>query len=155
MEGYDERHTNTLTALENFADALARHMVPGRNSLLPMPRDRSACKRLHLFLRWMVRSDSVDPGGWHGVWKGHLVVPLDAHMYSLGKSLGMTRRSQADLKTALEITEALRKVDPEDPVRFDFSLTRWSMRKGFKEALTGIRSGMDIRHSPMGGSPYG
>jgi uncharacterized protein (TIGR02757 family) len=129
-------------SLENgFADGLApdgknlqaalghlyRQLIRGRSHpghLLPDPGKTSACKRLHLYLRWMVRRDDVDPGGWHCVVPSELIVPLDTHMYAVGRRLGFTRRRQADLRTALEITAGFSKICPEDPVRYDFSLTR-------------------------------
>ncbi len=101
----------------------------GYNSLIPVPDKNSACKRLHLFLRWMVRSDAVDPGVWRDVPPEKLIVPLDTHMFRTCRSLGMTTRSQADGKTALEITSAFRKIEPGDPVKYDFSLTRIGIRR--------------------------
>jgi len=95
---------------------------------LPDPTRGSACKRLHLFLRWMVRSDDVDPGGWEGVPASKLVVPLDTHMHSLSLRMGLTDRKQANGRTALEITEAFRAFSPNDPVRYDFALTRLGIR---------------------------
>ncbi len=92
--------------------------------LLPSPGKGSACKRLNLFLRWMVRSDDVDPGGWSGVDAGKLIVPLDTHMHRMGLEVGLTRRKQADMQAALEVTRAFRTIAPEDPVRYDFALTR-------------------------------
>ncbi|HPW69118.1 MAG: TIGR02757 family protein [Desulfomonilia bacterium] len=101
----------------------------GSNSLIPVPDKNSACKRLHLYLRWMVRSDAVDPGVWTDVSPEKLIVPLDTHMFRTCRSLGMTTRSQADGKTALEITSAFRKIEPGDPVKYDFSLTRIGIRR--------------------------
>lgn len=95
---------------------------------LPNPDRGSACKRLHLFLRWMVRNDAVDPGGWDGVPASKLIVPLDTHMHSLSLRLGLTERRQANGRTALEITEAFRAFSPDDPVRYDFALTRLGIR---------------------------
>ncbi|MCK9273598.1 MAG: TIGR02757 family protein [Syntrophales bacterium] len=94
------------------------------NSLLPFPSRGSACKRLNLFLRWMIRKDEVDPGGWAGIAPSALIVPLDTHMYKTAAILGMTKRRQPDMKTAIEITEALKILAPEDPVKYDFALTR-------------------------------
>jgi uncharacterized protein (TIGR02757 family) len=102
--------------------------TPGH--LLPCPDRGSACKRLHLFLRWMVRRDEVDPGGWDGVSAAKLVVPLDTHMHRISLALGLTGRKSADLVTALEITTAFREFSPEDPVKYDFALTRLGMWKG-------------------------
>jgi uncharacterized protein (TIGR02757 family) len=96
--------------------------------LLADPRDKSACKRLNLYLRWMVRRDDVDPGGWEGVRPAQLVVPLDVHMHRIGRALGLTQRRQADCRTALEVTEAFRKISPADPVKYDFALTRLGIR---------------------------
>jgi len=98
--------------------------------LLPSPEKGSACKRLNLFLRWMVRSDDVDPGGWAGVPPAALLIPLDTHMYRVGTELGFTQRKQPGLRAALEITDGFRSMAPDDPVRYDFSLTRLGMRGG-------------------------
>jgi uncharacterized protein (TIGR02757 family) len=95
---------------------------------LPDPVRGSACKRLHLFLRWMVRNDDVDPGGWDEVSPEKLVVPLDTHMHSLSLRMGLTRRKQANGRTAEEITEAFRAFSPQDPVKYDFALTRLGIR---------------------------
>ena len=92
--------------------------------LLPDPARGSACKRLHLMLRWMVRRDEVDLGTWRGVRPALLVVPLDTHMLKIARALGLTRRRNADLRTALEITAGFASLCPDDPVRFDFCLTR-------------------------------
>jgi uncharacterized protein (TIGR02757 family) len=96
--------------------------------LLADPRDKSACKRLNLYLRWMVRHDDVDPGGWEGVSPAQLVVPLDVHMHRIAWALGLTERQQADGRTALEVTAAFREIAPDDPTRYDFALTRLGIR---------------------------
>lgn len=117
----------TVSALEGFAEELrAASGIEGH--LLPRPSAGSACKRLHLYLRWMVRSDAVDPGYWQGVSPAQLVVPLDTHMHGICGGLGFTRRKQADITTALEITESFRRFAPDDPVRYDFALTRLGIR---------------------------
>ena len=96
--------------------------------LMPDVKKGSACKRLNLFLRWMVRQDEVDPGGWNGVPASMLVVPLDTHMFKAGRLLGFTDRKAADMKAALEITRGFAAISPEDPVRYDFALTRQPIR---------------------------
>ncbi len=101
--------------------------------LLPDPARGSACKRMNLFLRWMVRADEIDPGGWGAVPAAKLIVPLDTHMHRIALTLGATRRKSADMRTAMEITDAFRRISPGDPVRYDFALTR-----------LGIRSEMDL-----------
>ncbi len=105
------------------------------NSLVPRPERASASKRLHLFLRWMVRRDEVDPGGWDET-PARLLVPLDVHMHRMARLLGATRRRAADLRTAREITAWFRLLDPQDPVRFDFALTRLPIHDGMSAAET-------------------
>ena len=125
----------TRPEAETVIDALAAFAAELRDAagrldahLLPCPSRGSACKRLNLFLRWMVRRDAVDPGGWTGVSPAQLIVPLDVHMHRICTALGFTRRKNADLKAALEITAAFRRFAPDDPVRYDFALTRLGIR---------------------------
>lgn len=96
-----------------------------RDFLFPDPRKGSACKRHNLFLRWMVRrNDGVDLGIWAVPAPADLVVPLDTHMARMGRMLGLTRRRSADWRMAEEITAAFRGVCPDDPVKYDYALTR-------------------------------
>lgn len=96
-----------------------------RGNLLPEPEGGSACKRLFLYLRWMAREDAVDPGGWKGVDPARLVVPMDTHMARVcSERLGFIPRPAADLRAALASTAGFRLYSPEDPVKFDFALTR-------------------------------
>lgn len=124
VRAFDESAGMVVPALCRFAAELNEGFVGGRNSLLPSPARGSACKRLHLFLRWMVRRDSIDPGGWDGIPASALIIPLDTHMHRVCLGLELTRRRQADIRTALEITDAFRRMIPDDPVRYDFILTR-------------------------------
>jgi len=130
LDGGEE---TVLPALSAFVEELNRGAGGPCGSLLPLPHRGSACKRLNLFLRWMVRSDGVDPGGWTCVAPAKLIIPLDTHMHRIGLMLGFTKRRQANMRTALEITSAFRAFAPDDPVKYDFSLTR-----------LGIRDDMDI-----------
>jgi uncharacterized protein (TIGR02757 family) len=123
VSGMGAEDETVLPALGRFAEELAGHNGKECNSLLPLPCRGSACKRLNLFMRWMVRRDEVDPGGWDEVPASKLIVPLDIHMYRASRRLGFTRRKAADLKTALETTAGFRRICPEDPVRYDFALT--------------------------------
>ncbi len=100
---------------------------PGVCYFFTRPSRGSACKRLNLFLRWMVRTDRVDPGGWMAIRPSQLVVPLDTHTIRVGRCLGLTRRATPGWRMALDITAALRAVDREDPVRYDFALCHLSM----------------------------
>ena len=90
----------------------------------PDPASGSACKRWHLYLRWMVRKDALDFGLWPGIPTAKLVVPTDTHVHRIARRLGLTRRRTADGKAAREITDALARFDPVDPVRFDYALCR-------------------------------
>src|SRR5699024_9985329 len=85
----------------------------GLDHLLPVAKGDGASKRLHLFLRWMVRGpDSIDFGIWRKLSKAALVIPLDTHIARISRRLGLTRRKGLGFKTALEITAALRRFDP-------------------------------------------
>jgi uncharacterized protein (TIGR02757 family) len=92
--------------------------------LLPHPGRGSACKRLNLFLRWMVRGpDGVDFGLWREIPAAELVVPLDTHVHRIGQFIGLTRRKDLSWRTAEEVTQRLRQLDGGDPVRYDFALS--------------------------------
>lgn len=100
-----------------------------RQNLVPDPAQGSACKRLFLFLRWMVRRDDVDPGGWDSVSPARLVVPMDTHMaatcaHRLGFLDPRRAKGPVRLKDALEVTAQFALYAPEDPVKYDFALTR-------------------------------
>jgi len=112
------------------------HKVPDSfNYLLPSPSSGSACKRLNMFLRWMVRKDDgIDFGIWKKIVPSALIMPVDTHVARIGRELGLTRRNTADWRMAEEITGALRKYDPDDPVRYDFSLCRAGMFSFRKDA---------------------
>lgn len=127
MAGASSRDDTVLPGLT----FLSRQLDPDGHCghLLADPAKTSACKRSHLFLRWMVRQDAVDPGGWEGVGPERLLVPLDRHMFTAGGILGFTRRKNADRKTSLEITDGFRKIRPQDPVKYDFALTRFGIRR--------------------------
>jgi uncharacterized protein (TIGR02757 family) len=128
VSGLNDNRT-ILPALVSFTESLTACANNPVGHLIPFPNRGSACKRLNLFLRWMVRRDEVDPGGWEDVPASKLIVPVDTHMHRICLLLGMTRRKQADMRTALEITDAFREMVPEDPVRYDFSLTRLGIRE--------------------------
>jgi len=128
-----------LPGLALFVDELSTPFAARVHSLLPRPQKGSACKRLNLFLRWMVREDRVDPGGWHRLDPSKLIVPLDTHMHRIAVDLGLTKSQCATMKTALEITRAFREINPQDPVRYDFALTRTGIRNDVpKKYLTSL-----------------
>lgn len=118
-----------VEALGRFArrlnDLAAERGAGLRKGLVPEPERGSACKRLFLFLRWMVRRDQVDPGGWSRVGASRLVVPIDTHMARIcSERLGFIPSAAPTLANALRATECFRLYAPEDPVGFDFALTR-------------------------------
>jgi len=130
--GYDRGDTNIIPALSTFCDSLSamyarRHngrLSSGLKYLLASPARGSACKRLNLFLRWMVRDDDVDPGLWKSVDAAKLIVPVDVHMGRLCKILGLYDRKTVSLSAAVEITESFVEIEPPDPVKYDFALSR-------------------------------
>lgn len=91
---------------------------------VPHPSGKSTCKRLNMFLRWMVRDDGkgVDFGLWKNIRPDQLVCPLDVHVERVARKLGLITRKQTDWQAAVELTANLRRIDPDDPVRFDFAL---------------------------------
>lgn len=125
--GWSHNDETVLQGLTFLSEQISENRSPGH--LLADPKKKSACKRSHLFLRWMVRKDLVDPGGWEKADPSQLIVPLDTHMYKTGIMLGFTKRKSQDIKTALEITQGFRAILPDDPVKYDFCLTRFGIRK--------------------------
>lgn len=129
---YSRQDLNTGGALIGFIDEImsvdtskvyGRNVQPaGLTQFFPSPQKGSACKRMNLFLRWMVRDRDIDFGTWKGIPKNKLVIPLDTHIARIGRCLGLTGRASPDWKAAVEITEALKAFDPEDPLRYDFAL---------------------------------
>ena len=122
--GIDTRDKTVKNALGYFTRELAAPVGEKQTSLIPDPQKGSACKRLNLMLRWMVRKDEVDPGGWNQIDTSRLIVPLDTHMHRIAIEYGLTTRKNADMRTAIEISDAFARYSPEDPVRYDFALTR-------------------------------
>jgi uncharacterized protein (TIGR02757 family) len=128
IDGDTDPTSPTLaSALDAFGNRLFDGIprAAGTRWLLPLPQAGSACKRSCLFLRWMVRpDDGVDCGVWTRVSRARLVLPLDTHVFRVVRALGWTRRKSSCWAAALEATERLRALDPDDPVRFDFALSR-------------------------------
>lgn len=125
---FDDNDETVMDAASFMVEKIVEpdDLDPGH--LLPLPRRGSACKRLNLFLRWMVRKDDVDPGGWKEIPPSKLIIPLDVHMHRTGLRFGFTKRRQTDMRTALDITEGFRRLNGHDPVRYDFALTRLGIR---------------------------
>ncbi|MBA7658565.1 hypothetical protein ES703_66524 [subsurface metagenome] len=132
VQGYNPGDKNIIPALSKFCDSLLDmyakthngHIPKGLSYLLPRPTSGSACKRLNLFLRWMVRNDDVDAGLWKSIDKTRLIVPVDVHMARLCRILGLYSRRTVSLSTAVKITESFAEIEPADPVKYDFALSR-------------------------------
>lgn len=137
MNGYEPGHDDVGPALASFTRRALqldcspwyrRGVLPagaGVRFFLPSPETGSTCKRLAMFLRWMVRpDDGVDMGHWKSVPAAHLVIPLDTHVSRIVAYLGLTRRRTVGWRMAREVTGELRRFAPDDPVKFDFALSR-------------------------------
>ena len=136
-------------ALETDLHAAYGRPIPKRPGVcyfFPRPSGGSACKRLNLFLRWMVRKDAIDLGVWTRVSSSRLIVPLDTHVIRLGRCLQLTRYRSPGWRMAAEITASLRALDPEDPVRYDFSLCHVGMMNA-----CGYGRAQADRHCPLRG----
>jgi len=101
----------------------SEHVLQRTQKHIASPLKNSSCKRLNMFLRWMVRDDGiVDFGLWSKLSKKDLYIPLDVHVQRVAMSLGLLKRKQSDWKAVVELTEKLRKLDPNDPVKYDYAL---------------------------------
>jgi uncharacterized protein (TIGR02757 family) len=119
-------------ALERFARAFleadVREIFPrgrlsrGFRHLFPLPSAGGPCKRLHLFLRWMVRREPPDFGLWTSLSPARLLMPIDTHVENMSRAIGLTQRRSRTWKMAEEITARLARIDPADPVKYDFAL---------------------------------
>ena len=132
LSDYSEADPDVGPALERFVQAFRsqdlRPIFPrgrpsrGYRHLFPLPSGGGPCKRLHLFLRWMVRREPPDFGLWREVSPAKLLIPVDTHVENMSRAVGLTRRKSRTWRMAVEITERLRRLDPEDPVKYDFAL---------------------------------
>jgi uncharacterized protein (TIGR02757 family) len=176
LEGHDPLAVDVEGALDSFstrAMALDLKAVygprprfskghPGVCYFFPKPSAGSGCKRLNLFMRWMVRKDALDLGVWSRVSPRQLIVPLDTHVIRVGRCLGLTTYTSPGWKMARDITASLRRLDPEDPVKYDFSLCHLGMMNacGFNRAqgnsqcpLRGICRPTPVRRSSRSPRP--
>lgn len=122
---------NLYNATISFLKTFLYHKT---KTLIPDPDKKSAFKRFNLFLRWVIRKDNVDLGIWKDI-SNKLIIPVDTHMLDIAYNLKITRRKDNSIKTALEITEYFKKINPEDPVKYDFALTRIPILKIKKEVI--------------------
>ena len=124
---YGWKNTGTVegmlkTAIDYFYARITLPVTKGFYHLLPNPAKGSACKRLNMFLRWMVRDGKVDLGIWNFMPKSELLIPLDVHVAKISRSLNLLTRSQNDYKAVQELTKKLKEFDYNDPVKYDFAM---------------------------------
>jgi uncharacterized protein (TIGR02757 family) len=131
LAGYSDTDLDVGPALERFARSFLgadlkrvfpRRLSRGYRHLFPLPSAGGACKRLLLFLRWMVRRDAPDLGLWRRVSPAKLLIPVDTHVENMCRSIGLTRRRTRTWRMAVEITRRLAALDAADPVKYDFAL---------------------------------
>ena len=137
LEGHDPAAEDVGSSLDSFSSRAMQLDLkavygrvpkrPGVGYFFPRPSSGSACKRLNLFLRWMVRRDALDLGVWTGVPASQLVVPLDTHVIRVGRCLRLTRYVSPGWPMAKDITVSLRRLDADDPVKYDFALCHLGM----------------------------
>ena len=135
LKGLRESDDTIKHALDKFVlslRAVAGKIHKNRSSSMyfffPRPSSGSTCKRLNMFLRWMVRkNDGIDLGVWTGVPASKLIMPVDTHIAAMAAGMGITKRKTVDWNMAEEITATMRRMYPNDPVRCDFSLCRAGM----------------------------
>ena len=109
--------------LHGFSFAIkGKGLNQARAFLVPSPKSGAACKRMNLFIRWMVRKDSVDLGIWKAVKTSELIIPMDVHVHRIAGRIGLVSKGAANFKKAVELTENLKTFDAEDPVRYDFAI---------------------------------
>jgi len=138
MNFYNPNDSNLKNTISKFSNHLINTGMELTNKdivsrgvkfMFPNPEKGSACKRVNLFLRWMVRKDELDFGFWNEIPTSKLIIPVDTHIAKICKSLKLTKRKNVNWKMAEEITEKLKKFDPNDPVKYDFALCHIGMRK--------------------------
>ncbi len=133
--GLEKESTSVELGLVNFHNLFFDdESAPQRTKKhIATPARKSACKRLNMFLRWMVREDSsgVDFGLWKQISPAQLVCPCDLHVDRVARKLGLITRKSTDWLTAIELTENLKQFDPIDPVKYDFALFGLGIEEGF------------------------
>ena len=131
--GYKKEDENIIDALGLFSTELnsaGKHKGDKYyHYLLSNPVHKSTCKRMNLFLRWMVRKDEIDLGLWSEIPASKLIMPVDTHIARVSRQLKLVKRKSVDLKFAVELTDKLKQLDPSDPVKYDFSLCHIGIEK--------------------------
>jgi len=138
LKFYGPSEPNLKNSISKFSSYFIKTVMEQTNQIkvsrgikfmFPNPENGSACKRMNLFLRWMVRNDELDFGLWNEIPTRKLVIPVDTHIAKICKFLKLTKRKNVTWKMAEEITENLKIYDPIDPVKYDFALCHIGIRK--------------------------
>ena len=130
-----DHEKNIKNSLSSFSSNLIEisnrlgYSSSGLKFMFPNPNNGSACKRMNLFLRWVVRKDELDFGIWKAIRSNELIIPVDTHVAKISRELGLTKRKNVSWQMAEEITQNLRKFDKNDPVKYDFAICHIGMRK--------------------------
>ena len=120
--GYENFENMFIPVTDYFYSRFSDKAGAGTYFMIPNPKKGGAMKRMCMFLRWMVRKPPVDLGIWDFMKPSELLIPLDVHVARLSRETGLLTRNSNDFKAVLEITENLRKFNPEDPIKYDFAL---------------------------------
>jgi uncharacterized protein (TIGR02757 family) len=132
---YFEKDDNLKSSISLFSENMLNRfkkystITNGLKFMFPNPQKGSACKRINLFLRWMIRKDHLDFGLWQEIPANKLVIPVDTHIAKISMELGLTKSKNVNWQMAEEITENLKIFDKNDPIKYDFALCHIGMRK--------------------------
>jgi len=136
LQGCNISDNNVKNAISSFSNHFLNSFLEtfgdisdGIKFMFPLPEKGSACKRMNLYLRWMVRKDELDFGLWDEIVPSKLVIPVDTHIARICKTLKLTKRKNVSWQMAEEITKNLKKFDAEDPVKYDFAICHIGIRK--------------------------
>lgn len=136
LNGYNVSDESVKNGISNFSNHFLNsffqsfgNISNGIKFMFPLPEKGSACKRMNLFLRWMVRKDELDFGLWNEIPTGKLVIPVDTHIARICKLLNLTKKRNVSWQMAEEITQNLKKFDELDPVKYDFAICHIGIRK--------------------------
>jgi uncharacterized protein (TIGR02757 family) len=136
LRGYNSSDENVKSAITHFSNHFLNSfnqsfgkISNGTKFMFPLPEKGSACKRMNLFLRWMVRKDELDFGLWNEIKTNQLIIPVDTHIARICKTLKLTKRKNVSWLMAEEITYNLKKFDNDDPVKYDFAICHIGIRK--------------------------
>ena len=116
--------------IRTYKDSIEKSYFKSFSYLIPSPEKGSACKRMNMYFRWMIRkNDGIDFGIWKNIPPSMLIIPVDIHVAKIARYLHLSNRKNADWKMAEEISKSLQQIEPKDPIKYDFSLCRYGMEK--------------------------